>query len=117
MADNNIANDRIANMTDAELIEEMMNPCSREFTDKEILEAAKDSREACVDAGELGSFNLSCENIDDALSDARELLKLWQLKDKDLNCVHVMVYRPFAKDGFVGDYIVFNDHAELYVEG
>ena len=26
MADNNIANDRIVNMTDAELIEAMMNP-------------------------------------------------------------------------------------------
>lgn len=87
-----------------------------DVTDEQLAEAAVDMRLADVDAGPLGSFTLFCENVDDALADARELLKLWKLKDRSLRFVHVMVYRPYKKKGLCADYIVFEDHSELYVE-
>ena len=87
-----------------------------DVTDEQLAEAASDMRLADVDAGPLGSFTIFCENVDDALADARELLKLWKLKDSSLRSVHVMVYRPYRKKGLCADYIVFEDHSELYVE-
>lgn len=87
-----------------------------DVTDEQLAEAAVDMRLADVDAGPLGSFVLFCENVDDTLADARELLKLWKLKDHSLRSVHVMVYRPYKKKGLCADYIVFEDHSELYVE-
>ncbi len=87
-----------------------------DVTDEQLAEALDDLRLADVDAGPLGSFVLFCENVDDTLADARELLKLWQQKDRSLRFVHVMVYRPYRRKGLCADYIVYEDHSELYVE-
>ncbi|WP_322354120.1 hypothetical protein [Paratractidigestivibacter sp.] len=81
------------------------------------LDALKDLRLAYVEAGKLGSFVLYCENVDDTLCEARELLMLWRLKDRTLEAVHVMIYRPCREHGLCAEYIVFEDRAELYVEG
>lgn len=45
-------------------------------------------------ASSIGSFELACEDVDEAIEDSRKLLELWRLKDESVTDVVVQIFAP-----------------------
>lgn len=43
---------------------------------------------------DIGSFELACEDLDEAISDSKKLLELWKLKDASVSDVVAQVFAP-----------------------
>lgn len=42
----------------------------------------------------VGSFELACEDVDEAIEDSKKLLELWHLKDESVADVVVQIFAP-----------------------